>query len=199
MVISVAGKSLVGRRTSSQKSTRNFPMKTLFLTSAIALFAVAASAQENPMVGGAEMPATNDIVTNAVNSADHTTLVTALQAAGLAETLQGEGPFTVFAPSDVAFAKLPTGTLDSLLEDPAALASVLTFHVVPGRIVAADIVRANGATPRTVNGGSLDVEVRGGKVYVNGAAVVTADVAASNGVIHVLDTVLLPAPAPAAP
>jgi uncharacterized surface protein with fasciclin (FAS1) repeats len=146
-----------------------------------------------------ESPAMKNIVQVAIDAGSFDTLVTALQAAGLAETLQGEGPFTVFAPSDVAFAKLPTGTLDSLLEDPAALASVLTFHVVPGRIVAADIVRANGATPRTVNGGSLDVEVRGGKVYVNGAAVVTADVAASNGVIHVLDTVLLPAAAPAAP
>jgi uncharacterized surface protein with fasciclin (FAS1) repeats len=156
---------------------------------------VAASAQQT---GGAHAPAHGmahgkNIVQVATEAGSFQTLLAAVQAAGLAETLQGEGPFTVFAPSDAAFAKLPAGTVESLLADRAALASVLTFHVVPGRVAAADIVQAGGATPRTVNGQPLDIQVRDGKVWVNGAQVVTADVAASNGVIHVIDTVLLPA------
>ena len=107
-------------------------MKTLLAATAIALVGGAAFAQENPMVGGAEMPATNDIVTNAVNSADHTTLVAAVQAAGLVETLQGEGPFTVFAPVNAAFEALPAGTVDNLLlpENKETLTQILTCHVV---------------------------------------------------------------------
>src|SRR5205085_35549 len=124
------------------------------------------------------------------------TLVAEVKAAGLAETLQGPGPFTVFAPTDAAFAKLPAGTIDELLADKAKLASILTYHVVAGKVMAADIVKTNGATPTTVNGLPLDVVVRDGKVYVNGAQVVTADIAASNGVIHVIDAVLLPKAAP---
>ena len=134
----------------------------------------------------------------AVDSPNHKTLVAALQAAGLVETLQGPGPFTVFAPTDAAFAKLPAGTVESLLADRAALSSILTYHVVSGQVLAGAIVRANGATPSTVNGRPLDVVVRDGKVYVNGAQVTTADIRASNGVIHVIDGVLLPPTGPAA-
>ena len=137
-----------------------------------------------------------NIVEVAVEAGSFNTLVAAVQAAGLAETLQGEGPFTVFAPTDSAFAKLPAGTVEALLADKAKLASILTYHVVAGKVTAGDIVKAKGATPTTVNGQALDVAVRGGKVYVNGAQVVSADVAASNGVIHVIDTVLLPKAAP---
>ena len=134
----------------------------------------------------------------AVEAGNFKTLVAALQAAGLVETLQGPGPFTVFAPTDAAFAKLPAGTVESLLGDREKLASILTYHVVSGKVMAGDILKSNGAAPATVNGESLAVVVRNGKVYVNGAQVITADVAASNGVIHVIDTVLLPKAAPAA-
>jgi uncharacterized surface protein with fasciclin (FAS1) repeats len=128
----------------------------------------------------------------AVESGNFTTLVTALKAAGLVETLQGPGPFTVFAPTDAAFAKLPDGAVAGLLDDKAQLTSVLTYHVVSGRVMAGDIVKANGATPATVNGQEVDVVVRDGKVFVNGAQVVSADIVASNGVIHVIDGVLMP-------
>ncbi|HYD54810.1 MAG TPA: fasciclin domain-containing protein [Gemmatimonadaceae bacterium] len=138
-----------------------------------------------------------NLVEVAVGAGSFTTLVAAVQAAGLAETLMGEGPFTVFAPTDAAFAKLPAGTVEKLLADKDALRKILTYHVVAGRVAAGDVVRANGATPRSVQGGSLDVQVKDGRVTVNGARVVSADVQASNGVIHVIDTVLLPAAAPA--
>lgn len=156
-----------------------------------------ALAQHAAHAPGQAAAAAKDIVQTAVDAGSFNTLVAAVQAAGLVETLQGAGPFTVFAPSDAAFARLPKGTVEGLLADRAALTSVLTFHVVPGRVLAADIVRANGASPRTVNGQPLDVVVRDGAVFVNGARVVTADVQASNGVIHVIDTVLIPASAPA--
>ena len=133
-----------------------------------------------------------DIVAVAVEAGSFETLVAAVKAAGLVETLQGPGPFTVFAPTDAAFAKLPAGTVESLLKDPAALRNVLTYHVVPGRVMAADVVKSNGGTPATVQGQSLTIRVVDGKVMVDGATVVTADVAASNGVIHVIDTVVLP-------
>ena len=136
-----------------------------------------------------------NIVQVAVEAGSFNTLVAAVKAAGLAETLQGPGPFTVFAPSDAAFAKLPAGTVEALLADKEKLAAILTYHVVAGKVMAADIVKAKGAKPATVNGQSLNVAVRGGKVSVNGANVVAADVAATNGVIHVIDTVLLPAAA----
>jgi len=148
----------------------------------------ACSSQSN-----ATQPAPKDIVQTAVDAGTFKTLVAAVKAAGLVETLQGEGPFTVFAPTDAAFAKLPAGTVESLLANPQKLASILTFHVVPGKVLAGDVVKANGATPKTVNGQSLDVVVRDGKVLVNGGNVIQADVAASNGVIHVIDTVLIPA------
>jgi transforming growth factor-beta-induced protein len=148
----------------------------------------ACSSQSN-----ATQPAPKDIVQTAVDAGTFNTLVAAVKAAGLVETLQGQGPFTVFAPTDAAFAKLPAGTVESLLANPQKLAAILTFHVVPGKVLAADIVKANGAKPKTVNGQSLDVVVRDGKVLVNGGNVIQADVAASNGVIHVIDTVLIPA------
>lgn len=139
-----------------------------------------------------------NIVEIAAEAGSFNTLVAAVKAAGLVETLSGQGPFTVFAPTDAAFAKLPAGTIDALLADKAKLTSILTFHVVSGKVMAGDIIKANGATPTTVNGLPVEVVVRDGKVYVNGAQVVTADIVASNGVIHVIDTVLLPSAVPAA-
>ena len=134
----------------------------------------------------------NDIVDVAVGAGQFTTLVAAVKAAGLVETLKGAGPFTVFAPTDAAFAKLPKGTVEGLLADKQKLAAILTYHVVAGKTEAGAIVKARGAKPKTVNGEALDIVIRGGKVFVNGAQVVTADIQASNGVIHVIDTVLLP-------
>jgi uncharacterized surface protein with fasciclin (FAS1) repeats len=145
-----------------------------------------------------EHKATQNIVQVAAGAGSFNTLVAAVKAAGLAETLQGKGPFTVFAPTDAAFAKLPAGTVEALLADKAKLASILTFHVVSGKVLAGDIIKAHGAKATTVNGQALDVVVQDGKVLVNGANVVKADVMASNGVIHVIDTVLLPSAAPTA-
>jgi len=131
-----------------------------------------------------------DIVDTAVAAGDFNTLVTAVKAAGLVETLKGEGPFTVFAPTDAAFAKVPTDTLNALLADKAALANVLTYHVVAGKVMAADVVKLTSA--ETVQGQAVSVEVKDGKVYVDGAQVVTTDIKASNGVVHVIDAVILP-------
>jgi uncharacterized surface protein with fasciclin (FAS1) repeats len=152
-----------------------------------------ASAQMSSM----EMKPMKNIVQVAVEAGQFNTLAAALKAAGLIETLEGPGPFTVFAPTDAAFAKLPAGTVEALLADKAKLTSILTYHVVSGKVMAADIVKSNGAKPKTVNGEQLDIVVRAGKVYVNGAQVVTADVQASNGVIHIINGVLLPKAAPA--
>ena len=133
-----------------------------------------------------------DIVTTAVDAGSFKTLAAALQAAGLVETLQGKGPFTVFAPTDDAFAKLPKGTVETLLkpENKPQLIAVLTYHVVPGKVMAADVVKLNAAA--TVNGQRVDVKVDGGKVQVDQAQVVATDIACSNGVIHVIDQVILP-------
>ena len=131
-----------------------------------------------------------DIVDTAVAAGDFNTLVTAVKAAGLVETLKGEGPFTVFAPTDAAFAKVPTDTLNALLADKAALANVLTYHVVAGNVMAADVVKLTSAV--TVQGQAVSIEVKDGKVYVDGAQVVATDIKASNGVIHVIDAVILP-------
>ena len=140
----------------------------------------------------AKAKATADIVDTAVAAGSFNTLAAALKAAGLVETLKGQGPFTVFAPTDEAFAKLPAGTLDSLLkpENKAKLAGILTYHVVSGKVMAADVVKLSNA--KTVNGQSVKIAVNGGKVTVDGANVVKTDIAASNGVIHVIDAVLLP-------
>ena len=156
------------------------------------------------MVGGAPMYASRDIIDNAVNSKDHTTLVAAVKAAGLVETLKGPGPFTVFAPTNAAFAALPAGTVDTLLQpaNKPTLTKVLTYHVVPGRIDAAALaqqIAAGGgrATLRTVSGGTLTAMMRGPNVIITDskggmAMVTTANVYQSNGVIHVVDKVLLP-------
>jgi uncharacterized surface protein with fasciclin (FAS1) repeats len=130
-----------------------------------------------------------DIVETAVSAGQFKTLVKAVQAAGLAETLKGPGPFTVFAPTDAAFAKLPPGTLEGLLQDKQKLASVLTYHVVPGKVAAADV---KPGPVKTVQGQPLTLAKDGGGVTVNNAKVTSADIMASNGVIHVIDTVVLP-------
>lgn len=159
---------------------------------------------ENPMVGGAPMSKEKDIIDNAVNSKDHTTLVTAVKAAGLVDTLKGAGPFTVFAPTNAAFDKLPKGTVDTLVkpESKAALTKILTYHVVPGKHDAASIAKAieegkGKATFKTVQGEELTASLEGKDVIITdakgGKAKVTiADVIQSNGVIHVVDTVLMP-------
>ena len=178
---------------------------SLSLAAAALALAGGIAAAKNPMVGGAAMYETKTIVENAANSKDHTTLVAAVKAAGLAETLSGAGPFTVFAPTNAAFAKLPAGTVDTLLkpENKAMLTGILTYHVVPGRLTATDIAaqaKANGgkAVLTTVQGAKLTVWEKDGSWYVNDAKGGTAkigpaDVLQSNGVIHVIDGVLLPA------
>ena len=157
---------------------RTLPLLTL--TAAAALVASPVQAQEN------------DIVQTAVAAGSFNTLATALEAAGLVETLKGDGPFTVFAPTDEAFAALPEGTVESLLEpeNREQLVAVLTYHVVPGRVTADQVVELNRAT--TVNGADVRISTSGGGVQINDASVVTPDVMASNGVIHVIDEVLLP-------
>ncbi len=170
------------------------------------LMVTAASAQmeKTVMVGGAAMYPSKDIIDNAVNSKDHTTLVAAVKAAGLVDTLKGKGPFTVFAPTDAAFAKLPAGTVDTLVkpENKAMLTGILTYHVVAGKVDATSLmamIKKDGgkSTIKTVNGGELVAWVKDGKVGLTdakgGTAWVTiADVNQSNGVIHVIDTVLMP-------
>ncbi len=132
------------------------------------------------------------IVDVAVENGSFTTLVAALKAADLVTALQGKGPFTVFAPTDAAFAKLPAGTVDALLKDKAKLASILTYHVISGNVLAADVIKANEVKPTTLNGATLNIKVVDGKVHVNNATVTAADITASNGTIHVIDTVVLP-------
>ncbi len=131
-----------------------------------------------------------DIVDTAVAAGNFSTLATALQAAGLVDVLKGDGPFTVFAPTDEAFAALPAGTLDALLADKEKLTAVLTYHVVPGEVMSGQVVKLSEA--KTVNGASIDIMTHDGSVMINDAKVVAADVQASNGVIHVINKVLLP-------
>lgn len=171
---------------------------------AVMLSMTAASSFAQVMVGGAPMLASKDIIDNAVNSKDHTTLVAAVKAAGLVDTLKGPGPFTVFAPTNAAFAALPAGTVDTLLkpENKGMLTGILTYHVVAGKMDAAALTKAiadgkGSASLKTVAGGTLTAKAMGGKVMVTdekgGSATVTiADVYQSNGVIHVVDKVLLP-------
>jgi uncharacterized surface protein with fasciclin (FAS1) repeats len=168
------------------------------------VFGATSFAQKTVMVGGAAMYPSKNIIENAVNSKDHTTLVAAVKAAGLVETLQGKGPFTVFAPTNEAFAKLPMGTVETLLkpENIKMLQTILTYHVVAGKMNAADIAKAikagNGkATLKTVSGGTLTAWMKGKKLYItdeNGtmSQITISDVNQSNGVIHVVDTVVLP-------
>jgi uncharacterized surface protein with fasciclin (FAS1) repeats len=131
-----------------------------------------------------------DIIDTAVNAGSFSTLVAAIKAANLVDTLKGAGPFTVFAPSDEAFAKLPAGTVDSLLKDIPKLTKILTYHVVSGKVLSADVVKLKSA--KTVEGTEVKIDASKG-VKVNDATVVTPDVAADNGVIHIIDTVLIPA------
>ncbi|HZW95382.1 MAG TPA: fasciclin domain-containing protein [Candidatus Eremiobacteraceae bacterium] len=164
----------------------------------------ALAGMKNPVVGGQEMYPTKNIVENAVNSADHTTLVAAVKAAGLVETLEGPGPFTVFAPTNEAFAKLPAGTVDTLLkpENKTTLTKVLTYHVVAGRFSASDLkkqIKAGNGTAQltTVEGGKLWASMQGGNIMLKdekgGTALVTIpNVFQSNGVIHVIDAVVQP-------
>ena len=147
------------------------------------LFAAAALAAASSLASAA------DIVDTAVSAGQFNTLVKAVQAAGLVETLKGKGPFTVFAPTDEAFAKLPAGTVEALLQDKEKLAKVLTYHVVPGKVTASQVKPGD---VKTVQGQALKVRTDGGKVMVDNARVIKADVMASNGVIHVIDTVVLP-------
>ena len=161
-------------------------------------------ATENPMVGGASMYPTKDIIQNAMNSKDHTTLVTAVKAAGLVETLEGKGPFTVFAPTNEAFDKLPSGTVETLLqpENKEKLAAVLTYHVVPGKITADKLAKEikagdGSAQLTTVSGEKLTARMVGDSIELTDAKggmsrVKIANVIQSNGVIHVIDTVLMP-------
>lgn len=180
-------------------------MKKLALVFVSALISLSTFAQEKTvMVGGAAMYPSKNIVENAVNSKDHTTLVAAVKAAGLVETLQSAGPFTVFAPTNAAFGKLPAGTVETLVkpENKATLTAILTYHVVAGKLSASDIVAkikaGNGtATMTTVQGGTLKASLKGKSVVLTdekgGMSTVTiADVNQSNGVIHVIDTVVLP-------
>ena len=155
------------------------------------------SGDKTVMVGGAAMFPSKNIIENAVNSKDHTTLVAAVKAAGLVETLEGKGPFTVFAPTNEAFNKLPAGTVDTLVkpESKATLTKILTYHVVPGKLEASDLT--DGKKLKTVEGEELTVKKSGDKVMIvdakGGSSTVTiADVNQSNGVIHVVDTVLMP-------
>ena len=179
--------------------------KLVVMLAAVALTVTSALAgMKNPMVGGQEMYPTKNIIENAVNSADHTTLVAAVKAAGLVETLEGPGPFTVFAPTNEAFGKLPAGTVDTLLkpENKDTLTKVLTYHVVAGRLSAADLkkqIKAGHGTAQltTVEGGKLWASLQGDSIMLKdekgGTALVTIpNVFQSNGVIHVIDAVVLP-------
>jgi uncharacterized surface protein with fasciclin (FAS1) repeats len=188
-------------------------MKKLFVlvcAAAVSLTAAFANAQaqrmqgDDPAVGGAAMYRSKTIVENALNSPIHTTLVAAVKAAGLVDTLMGPGPFTVFAPTNDAFAKLPAGTVDTLImpENKGTLTKILTYHVVPGRLDSKAIAQAirkgrGAATFTTVSGGKLTARMSGGSIVITDekggtATVTTADVYQKNGVIHVIDSVLLP-------
>jgi uncharacterized surface protein with fasciclin (FAS1) repeats len=158
----------------------------------IVIAACGSDADEEASPSPSPTMAQKDIVDTAVEAGSFTTLVSAVQAAGLEETLRGEGPYTVFAPTDEAFAAVPAETMDALLADPSgALTDVLTYHVVPGKVMSTDLT--DGMMAETVNGQSLEITINDdGTVMVGDATVVTADIETSNGVIHVIDTVLVP-------
>ena len=161
-------------------------MKLHFFARATAVLVAVLALTVMPVRAGG----TKDIVDTAVSAGKFTTLAKALQAAGLVETLKGGGPFTVFAPTDEAFAKLPAGTVEGLLQDPEKLRAVLLYHVVAGAVTAKDVVKLDSA--KTAQGSPVRIMTHGGAVMVNDARVIAADVRASNGVIHVIDTVLIP-------
>jgi transforming growth factor-beta-induced protein len=170
----------------NQKSKRMYKM--YFLVAAVA---VISSFSFGVLAGPGPVPA-KDIVDTAIAAGSFKTLVAALQAAGLVDTLKSQGPFTVFAPTDAAFAKLPPGTVEDLLkpENKQKLISILTYHVVPGKVLASQVTKMNSA--KTVNGESLTIKVDGGTVMVDNAKVTKTDILCSNGVIHVIDSVMLP-------
>jgi len=158
----------------------------------LALSAVMVAAVIAP-TAGASKQANKDIVATAVAAGQFKTLASLLTSAGLVKTLQGKGPFTVFAPTDAAFAKVPKATLAKLGKDKALLKSVLLYHVVSGNVLASKVVTLNGKSVKTVNGAGVKISVKGGKVYLNGSTLVTkTDIKASNGTIHVINKVLLP-------
>src|SRR5215217_3500915 len=188
------------------KTQKNKKMKkiksivTLFVAALLfnSSFAQNMTSEKTVMVGGAAMFPSKNIVQNAVNSKDHTTLVAAVKAAGLVETLESKGPFTVFAPTNTAFGKLPAGTVETLVkpENKATLTKILTYHVVPGKLAASDL--KDGMKLKTAEGEQLSVKLQDGKVWIvdakGGTSMVTiSNVNQSNGVIHVVDTVLMPA------
>jgi uncharacterized surface protein with fasciclin (FAS1) repeats len=187
-----------------RENTMKKTLLTLMAGAMLAATSIAASAQTDPTVGGAAMYPNKTIVANAVNSPIHKTLVAAVKAAGLVDTLNSPGPFTVFAPTDDAFAKLPAGTVDNLVkpENKATLTKILTYHVVPGKISSKELkkwIKKGGGTysAKTVEGGSLTFTEDMGKIKITDekggtAWITTADVFQSNGVIHVIDTVLMP-------
>jgi uncharacterized surface protein with fasciclin (FAS1) repeats len=207
MLASMSEQELLIRAARAVHIPRELHMKRL-IASAIGLAAVVGLAGTAGAAGldrepseALDLPrqeATADIVDTAIAAGDFSTLVAAVQAAGLEETLRGDGPFTVFAPTDAAFAALPAGTLESLLADPEALADILLYHVVAGEVLAADVVGLTSAT--AANGDTIEIEVVDGTVVLNGSSnVVATDVMASNGVIHVIDAVILPPADTAAP
>ncbi|MBL8187075.1 MAG: fasciclin domain-containing protein [Acidobacteria bacterium] len=159
-----------------------------FLASFALAAVVALGATVTPV--GANKNDQKDIVDTAVAAGNFKTLAAALQAAGLVETLKGKGPFTVFAPTDEAFAKLPAGTVEALLKDKEKLTKILLYHVVSGNVMAKDVVKLNSA--KTVQGSAVKINAKDGKVMVDNANVIKADITASNGVIHVIDSVILP-------
>jgi uncharacterized surface protein with fasciclin (FAS1) repeats len=160
--------------------------RLISLVAATLLLTLSTATYANPKAGS------QDIVDTAMAAGSFKTLVAALKAAGLVDTLKGKGPFTVFAPTDDAFAKLPAGTVDDLLkpENKQKLIAILTYHVVPGKVTAAQAMKVNSA--KTVNGEALNISTQGGTVMINDATVTKADIMCSNGVIHVIDTVLMP-------
>lgn len=163
-----------------------------WITGAAAAMLLALGAQAAPQAGGHDHAMSPTIVEVAAGNDDFSTLVAAVKAAGLVDVLSGEGPFTVFAPTNAAFAKLPAGTVESLLkpENKEQLVGILTYHVVPGKVMAADVVKVDSAT--TVQGGDVSIAATDAGVTVDSANVVATDIAASNGVIHVIDSVILP-------
>jgi uncharacterized surface protein with fasciclin (FAS1) repeats len=187
--------SVVAAMTLAMVSCGNSETKTettMTDTTTMTTEAPAPPAEEGVMVGGAMMVPSKDIVDNAMNSSEHTTLVAAVKQAELVETLKGAGPFTVFAPTNASFDKLPAGTVDNLMkpENKGKLKNILTYHVVPGALKAADL--KDGQMLKTVQGEELKVTVKDGKVMINNAEVTTADVISSNGVTHVINAVLMP-------
>lgn len=159
-----------------------------FTAGVLALCALLGAA--NSRLAMADDKAAKDIVDTAVGAGQFKTLVKAVKAADLVETLKGKGPFTVFAPTDEAFAKIPQEKLEALLKDKKALTAILTYHVVPGKVMAADVVKLDSA--KTVRGQSVNIVAKDGKVTINGANVLKTDIVCGNGVIHVIDAVILP-------